>query len=43
MATMPLTSTTPSMSANKFRRQICPYCGSKDIHDAEPEALLNGT
>lgn len=40
MATMPLPSTTPSMSANKFRRQNCPHCGSKDIHRCRARGII---
>jgi GH25 family lysozyme M1 (1,4-beta-N-acetylmuramidase) len=32
MATMPLPSATPTVSLKKFRKQICPHCGSKGIH-----------
>jgi GH25 family lysozyme M1 (1,4-beta-N-acetylmuramidase) len=32
MATMPLPPPTPTVSLKKFREQICPHCGSKDIH-----------
>jgi hypothetical protein len=40
MTTMPLPSTTPPMSANKFRRQTCPPCGSKDIHRCRGRGII---
>jgi hypothetical protein len=40
MATMPLPSTTPSMSAKKFRGQICPHCRSKDIHRCRVRGII---
>jgi hypothetical protein len=42
MATMPRRYTTPSMSANKFPRQLVLTVAARIFTDAEPEALLNG-
>lgn len=40
MATMPIPSASPSMSAKQFRRQICPHCGSKDIHRCRARGII---
>jgi hypothetical protein len=40
MATMPIPSATPSMSANQFRRRICPHCGGKDIHRCRARGII---
>jgi len=40
MATMPIPSATPSMSAKQFRKQICPHCGSKDIHRCRARGII---
>jgi len=42
MTTIPLPSTTPSMSASKFCRFVLTVA-ARIFTDAEPEALLNGT
>jgi predicted RNA-binding Zn-ribbon protein involved in translation (DUF1610 family) len=40
MATMPLPSTTPTVSLKKFRKQICPHCGRKDIHRCRSRGVI---
>jgi hypothetical protein len=40
MATMPLPSTTPTVSLKKFRKQICPHCGSKDIQRCRARGVI---